>query len=95
MTSIYYCNRGGRLSADVHQNCRICDSRCHVIFNGKKNVEAVQLYLTGIREVQHTQDLPFEQPIREFLFSGMCRECQDKYMGVTSKKIKYCRNERM
>lgn len=94
MTSIYYYSKGNSISADVHQDCMLCDRKSHVIINGRKKVEAVQDYLTGFRDNEHVQQLPFEAPIREFLFSGMCRECQQDMFGETSNKIKYKRVER-
>lgn len=94
MLSIYYYTKGSSLSADVFQDCRLCDRKSHVLINGRKKVEEVEKYLTGIRDALHTQDLPFEQPIREFLFSGMCRNCQQKMFGETSSKIRYKRRER-
>ncbi len=89
MTSIEFANNNGTVEADVKQYCPICDMRSHVIIKGKKNVEIVQNYFWD--SLAKTHDLPFKAPIREFLRSGYCRSCMDKYFGITSSDIRYVR----
>ncbi len=80
----------GTMVADVKQDCPFCTMRSHVIIKGDTNVEAVQNYFWD--SLAKTQDLPFETPIREFIRSGYCKDCMDKFFGMTSNKIKYVRN---
>lgn len=85
--AIYYSVYRGQTKADVHFNCPMCGRRSHIIVNGNKKVAKVNDFL--ISKDYLTQELPFEAPVRTFFRDGICRECQDRYYGTTSTRIKY------
>ncbi len=88
MTSIDFYLKAGRPIADVKQHCPFCKRHAHLMVYGKTKVEAVKELYSGFR-YELRQDLPFPAAERDFLVEGYCRECEEKYFGISSKNVKY------